>query len=69
MSTGLQEISIDDIKEKGLIKDREAFDYIKKEGRPIYIVTGFSSIEKNDQLLEIEIAIRKCERSGLFKPK
>lgn len=41
---------------------------INKTGEPVFIVAGnFSSQEKADPLLNVEISLRKCQRVGLFE--
>lgn len=69
MKTKLQKISINETG-KNLIKDVEVIKEIKKTKEPIYVLIEpkiSEKLEKNtNQLLEIEIALRKCDRFGFF---
>jgi len=51
-------------------KDIDVMRVIKDAKEPVYIVhnseASYSTKREHDQLLKIEIALRKCDRFGLF---
>ncbi|MCK4501001.1 hypothetical protein KAU11_10930 [Candidatus Babeliales bacterium] len=61
----LKQIKIDDVKnftiDKDIVKDAQKTD------RPIFKLTAKERFTKTDELVEIEVAMRKCRRVGVFK--
>jgi len=67
MKNSLKKISIAEA--KTLVLDKEALASIEKNNDPIFRINENESAKSlvNNQLLEIEIAFRKCDRYGIFE--
>jgi len=61
----LKQIKVDDIKnftiDKDIIKDAQ------KTNQPIFKLAAKERFAKTNNLVEIEVAVRKCRRVGVFK--
>ncbi|MBX4198320.1 hypothetical protein KW782_03240 [Candidatus Parcubacteria bacterium] len=63
----LQEINKNNIDEmKDLVFDKEAFDLIQSEKEPAFIIVDNMDSQPIDELVDIEITLRKGRRVGLF---
>lgn len=52
-----------------MFADKELVNQIKETKEPMFIISSgiATDIEIPDQLIDIEIALRKCRRVGVFK--
>jgi len=67
MINPLKKISTSEAKD--LIPDKEILESVEKDNDPIFKISRPESTKDllNNQLLEIEIALRKCDRYGVFE--
>lgn len=63
----LKQIEFQEI--EGIIVDKEIPKEIKENKEPVFKINSSSNaeIETPDQLINIEIALRRCRRVGVFK--
>lgn len=63
----LREVTIKEAKE--FIPDKDVLRAVIDSGEPVLKVSGNVAISKskNDELIELEVALRKCERLGVFR--
>ena len=70
MKIKLQKISATEAKKYDLAKDVDVMRVIKEAKEPAYFLieskNGVRPEKTTNQLLEIEIALRKCDRFGFF---
>ncbi|TRZ80563.1 hypothetical protein D4R86_04110 [bacterium] len=67
MKSNLKEIKIEEA--KNIIIDKDILKQVREDREPIFKVdrVGLQQNETSDSLVELEIALRKCERVGVFK--
>ena len=61
-------IQLDEKKLEKITKDRDVVDFVKSKKETVFYYSKIAKAEKNP-LLDIEIALRRCERTGFFKSK
>ena len=61
----LDRITIEEAKQ--IISDKEGIKVLKKSEPIFRIVSDFIETSETDELVDIEIALRQCERTGFFR--
>ena len=63
----LQGVTIEEAKD--FIPDEDVLRVVINSGEPVLRVSGSVTIPKpkDDELVELEVALRECERVGVFK--
>ena len=51
-----------------ITRDRDIVDFVKSKNEKVFYHSRATK-EGNSPLLDVEIALRKCERTGFFKNK
>jgi len=53
---------------KRITDDRDAVSFVKSKNEKVFYYSK-NTKEENSPLLDVEIALRKCERTGFFRNK
>ena len=64
MKGKLKKLTIDEARN---VIFNEDVAHIKKTDEPFFEISDKALARKTDELIELEIALRKCERVGVFK--
>lgn len=64
MSPKLKKITCEEA--RSVIVDKNVLKLVVNRKEPVFIIKSRISQDKKEPLLEVEVALRKCERVGLF---